>query len=153
MKSCQGSCRPPPRLMGEFGFCVTERDTCKQLGFDLDGTYGYRGRDLVSNLQALGISCAIYHWLLCFSIQLHAESLLCDNVGYHALLDASWVINLSFDAQFRDWGGRGHNLPSCLVLSSLDTLKIATNSSVAVIGWWKEGAARNMLILNTLNLE
>lgn len=52
--------------MGEFGFPVTERDTCKQLGFDLDGTYGYWGRDLVSNLQASGISSVIYHWLCAF---------------------------------------------------------------------------------------
>lgn len=52
--------------MGDFGLRVTERDTCKQLGFDLDGTYGYQGRDLVPNLQALGISSVIQHWLCAF---------------------------------------------------------------------------------------
>lgn len=51
--------------------------------------------------------------------------------------------------------GGGENLPSvrCLVLSSLDTLKIATNSRVGVVDWWKEGAGRNMSTLNTLNVE
>lgn len=75
--------------MGEFGFRVTERGTCKQLGFDLDGTYGYQGRDLVLNLHAFGNFQCDLTLALCFSIQLHANSLLCDNVGYQALLDVS----------------------------------------------------------------
>lgn len=52
--------------MGEFGLRVAERDACNQLGFDLDGAYGYQGHDLISNLQALGFSSAIYYWLCAF---------------------------------------------------------------------------------------
>lgn len=119
----------PPRLMGGVGgeerggwiACGRERRMWPT-GIWLGWCLWLPGSWLDFKSLGFGIFLCNLLLALCFSIQLHAEAFLCDNVGYQGLLDVSWVINLSFDTQSRIVG---NNLPSvrCLALSRLDSRK------------------------------
>lgn len=126
--------------------CDSWRHTCRQLGVDLASTHGYRGCDF--KFTGFGNFHCDPPLLLCFSIQLYATSLLCDNVRSWSSLRCE----LSHKSKLWHtvWGpGRGDNLPTvrCLFYAFWDALQLAANCSIEVAYWWKEGTGRKMSAL------